>query len=119
MTIGEKIFEMLKTKGMTQKELSKLTGIAESSISDWKRKKTNPSSQNILKISKALGIAPDELLSGTMSEGVKSRPEDYIIITPDSEVGRLVECYNGLGASNKERLADYLQMLLKLESENK
>jgi transcriptional regulator with XRE-family HTH domain len=33
---------------MTQKEFSEATGIAQSSISDWKRKKTNPVSEKIL-----------------------------------------------------------------------
>jgi transcriptional regulator with XRE-family HTH domain len=48
MTISEKIFELLRERGMTQKEFAQATGIAESSISDWKRKKTNPVSEKIL-----------------------------------------------------------------------
>ena len=38
MTISEKIFQLLEEKGMSQKEFSERTGIAQSSISDWKRK---------------------------------------------------------------------------------
>ena len=38
-TISDKIFELLKEKGMSQKEFAQRTGIAESSISDWKKKK--------------------------------------------------------------------------------
>lgn len=37
-TISDRIFELLKEKGMSQKEFSVRTGIAESSISDWKRR---------------------------------------------------------------------------------
>ena len=37
-TISDKIFELLKEKGMSQKEFAQRTGIAESSISDWKKK---------------------------------------------------------------------------------
>ena len=37
-TISDRIFELLKEKGMSQKEFSARTGIAESSISDWKKK---------------------------------------------------------------------------------
>ena len=36
-TISDRIFELLKEKGMSQKEFSARTGIAESSISDWKK----------------------------------------------------------------------------------
>ena len=38
MTISENIFELLKRRGMSQKEFSERTGIAQSTISDWKRK---------------------------------------------------------------------------------
>ena len=38
-TISDKIFELLKEKGMSQKEFAQRTGIAESSISDWKKKR--------------------------------------------------------------------------------
>ena len=34
-TISDRIFELLKEKGMSQKEFSLRTGIAESSITDW------------------------------------------------------------------------------------
>ena len=47
-TISDKIFELLKEKGMSQKEFAQRTGIAESSISDWKQKRTNPVSDKIL-----------------------------------------------------------------------
>lgn len=40
--IYERIFELIKLNGMTQKEFSKATGIPESTISDWKKKGYNP-----------------------------------------------------------------------------
>ena len=39
-TISDKIFELLKEKGMSQKEFAQRTGIAESSISDWRDNNT-------------------------------------------------------------------------------
>ena len=48
---------------MRQKEFSEWTGISQSTISDWKRKKTNPSADKILKICEVLGVTPYELLS--------------------------------------------------------
>lgn len=39
-TVSDRIFELLKEKGMLQKEFAAKTGIAESTISDWKKKKT-------------------------------------------------------------------------------
>ena len=47
-TVSDRIFELLKERKMSQKEFSKKTGIAESTISDWKKKRTNPVSDKIL-----------------------------------------------------------------------
>ena len=57
-TISDRIFELLKEKGMSQKEFSARTGIAESSISDWKKKRTNPVSDKILIICEVLEVTP-------------------------------------------------------------
>ena len=51
-TVSDRIFELLKERKMTQKEFAQRTGIAESSISDWKKKRTNPVSDKILIICK-------------------------------------------------------------------
>lgn len=40
--ISEKIFELILRNSITQKEFSEKTGISQSTISDWKRKGTNP-----------------------------------------------------------------------------
>ena len=61
-TVSEKIFELLKQKDMSQKEFSERTGISQSTISDWKRKKTNPAVDKILKICEVLRVSPSELL---------------------------------------------------------
>ena len=39
-TISGRIFELLKEQNMSQKKFAQETGIAESTISDWKKKKT-------------------------------------------------------------------------------
>ena len=62
MLISEKIFQIMNQKEMSQKEFSEWTGISQSTISDWKRKKTNPSADKILKICEVLGVTPYELL---------------------------------------------------------
>ena len=118
MTISDRIFEILKQKGMSQKEFSEQTGIAQSSISDWKRKRTNPSSDCILAICKTLGVTPGELLSGTRIEGDKRTPVDYYVVTSDSSEGYLLESYQGLNAQDRGRLEGYLQLLLEQSKRN-
>ncbi len=62
MKISEKIFEIMDSKGITQLELSSKTGITQSTISDWKRKKTNPAANKIMVIAAALKVSPKKLL---------------------------------------------------------
>lgn len=66
MKIYERIHLIMQEKGINQKELSKRTGIAQSTISDWGRKKTNPGADKIMKISAALEVKPEELLQDTI-----------------------------------------------------
>ena len=74
MTISERIFELIKQRGYTQKEFSVRTGIAESTISDWKKKGTNPVSDKILIICRVLEVSPYFLLSGSEDPGAVSKP---------------------------------------------
>ncbi len=100
MRIWEKIFDLIRERGMTQKEFSRRTGIAESTISDWKRKGLNPSADRLPAICKALGVSADELLG---------RDEyDYSI---DSDIEILVEKYRNLDPDMRARLVAYLDGL--------
>ena len=74
-TISGRIFELLRARNMSQKEFAQKTGIAESSISDWKKKRTNPGSDKILIICEVLGVTPYELLSGDDEESCKTQAE--------------------------------------------
>ncbi len=65
MIVSEKIFKIMEDKGISQLELSKATGISQSTISDWKTKKTNPLVNKINVICSVLEITPNELFEGT------------------------------------------------------
>lgn len=62
MKISERIFELMDQRNMTQDDLSKRAGIAQSVISDWKTKKTNPSANKLMNIAAALEVDVKELL---------------------------------------------------------
>jgi transcriptional regulator with XRE-family HTH domain len=115
MTISEKIFELIKERGMTQKEFSQATGIAQSSISDWKRKKTNPVSEKILIICEVLDVTPYELLSGTEGEGMRSLPSDYLVLDKSTEIGQFVIEMQKMDPKNRERLFGYFHALKEMK----
>jgi transcriptional regulator with XRE-family HTH domain len=64
VTIGEKIADLLKAKGMPASELAKLTGMANSTLSDIMNGRTpNPTVNTIKKIADVLGISPAYLFA--------------------------------------------------------
>lgn len=71
MIISERLFKIMKKKNVSQYELANITGITQSTISDWKTKKTNPSADKLMKICDALDISIEELLQDTMTKKQK------------------------------------------------
>lgn len=117
MTISERIFELLEKRGMSQKEFSDRTGIAQSSISDWKRKKTNPVSEKILIICDVLGVTPYELLSGTEGEGQRSNPSEMIVIEKNSEHGQAITQFLQMNREMQARLLGYMKALQEMKEQ--
>ena len=111
MTVSERIFELIKERGYTQKEFSKKTGIAESTISDWKKKGTNPVSDKILMICEVLEVSPYFLLSGAEKKGERSRENRTPAVTGTSDTGELMSCYEALDAAGRKEALKYLKKL--------
>lgn len=109
MKISERIFELLKDRGMTQKEFSDKTGIPQSTISDWKSKDLNPSSDKLLLISQVLQTSVYDLLAS--SERSDKNLVDYTCIDNNSKEKELIETYRDLTESKRERLLGYAEAL--------
>ncbi len=64
MGFGNKLKEVLKSKGMTIKELSSMTGISLNTLYSITKRDTHmPDKDTIDKITAALNISPNELIS--------------------------------------------------------
>ncbi len=112
MLISERIYEYLEKRGITQIEFANKTGISQSTISDWRRKGTNPSADKIMVICEVLDISPYELLQGTDNKKNKAyRPTDSVIIDKASEEYQLIETYQRLDLDAKRRLERYMKAL--------
>ncbi len=106
--ISDRIFAVLKEKGISQKEFSRQSGIPESTISDWKKKGNTPKAESILAICRTLEIPVYDLLSdGTQSE--PEREPDYYL--SDSEKD-LIERYRGLDEKQKRTVLTYFDKLI-------
>lgn len=60
---GSHLLTLIDAYGFSQKDLSRLTGIRESTISDWINGKYYPKQDKRLLIAKALNIPPDRLFA--------------------------------------------------------
>ena len=117
MTVGERIFIRLEELHMSQKEFSEKTGISQSTISEWKTKKTNPATDKIMIICQVLYVTPVWLLSGIDREGNRGNEPNFIVIDKDTEIGKLVMDYNRLPRDFRARLLGYAYALSQMSEE--
>lgn len=115
MTISERIFKILKDKNMTQSEFAKRAGLSNTAVSDWKRKKTNPSADKIMDICHAIDVTPEQLLTG---KGINDKEDPLTVSIEfhfDKADRKLIEAYHSLQDSQKKRLMAYIEALKKLQ----
>lgn len=115
MLISERIFKIIQEKNITQAEFAKRAGIAPSTVSEWKKKKTNPSADKIMDICVALEVTPEELLGGSGIE------EEKGFVTASSKDRltpvdwQIINDFHGMKEEQKKRLLRYVEVLKQLE----
>lgn len=117
MIVSERIFKILNEKHISQSEFAKQVGISGSTISDWKRKKTNPTAEKIMPICEVLGVTPEQLLTGKgideeYEESAEGKEKDFVITSTDI---RILEDFHGLKEAQRKRLLKYMEALKQLE----
>lgn len=60
--------KLLELKGVTPYQVHKATGVAQSSLSDWKHGKCCPKYEKLQKIANYFGVSVDYLLTGEEKE---------------------------------------------------
>lgn len=108
MIISERIFKIMEERGMSQIEFSRKTGISQSTISDWKRKKTNPAADKIMVICDVLNVSPYDVLQDTVKQNNKS---DYLVVSEGTSDYELMVEIDSLNLKQKERLKGYLSAM--------
>ena len=119
MLISERIFKILEDKNMSQSTFAKQVGLAGSTVSDWKRKKTNPSADKIMDICMVLEVTPEQLLTG------KGIDDDYVEYKPkkvkaESEITksdiRILMDIHAMKVPQRKRLMKYMEALKQIEA---
>ncbi len=109
MQISERIYKYIAERGLSQIEFSKRTGISQSTISDWRRKGTNPSSDKIMIICDVLEVSPLELLTGV--DGSSPDNVDFVVLNKKSGEYQMLETYRQLDGDSRKRLEGYMAAL--------
>ena len=104
MNIYEKIFARLEELHMSQIELSRRTGIATSTISDWRKKKINPQADKLVAICKALDMSLVDLPCDEEDKKNEVLTADYFI---DDQI--MIETIQLSSIETKRRILSYLE----------
>ena len=119
MLISERIYQYLSEKKITQLEFAKRTGISQSTVSDWRRKGTNPSADKIMDICMVLEVTPEQLLTGKgIDEGyAESLPKK---VKAEMEISkadiRIIEDIHAMKDAQRKRLMKYMEALKQIEA---
>lgn len=99
MDTRARIFELLDKQGMEQKAFAEAVGTKETTVSDWRRGKSNSYNRYLVKIAQVLGTTTADLLG----EAQKS--------SPPSEEDRLPPIWYSLSEEQKRATVDYMNYL--------
>ncbi|MEL3972085.1 helix-turn-helix transcriptional regulator [Rossellomorea oryzaecorticis] len=102
MNVKDRIIQKRKELGLNQTELAKRAGLKPPAISQYESGARNPSYDALLKLSNALGVKVDYLISGIKDES------DYSL---DSMSEVLIKIFQSLTVSKKEEIINYAMLL--------
>ena len=121
---GDMIRKYRTEKGLTQKKLGELCGIADSNIRKYESGNQNPKIETLQKIADALDIPVNRLLAGKIINGdeLKEKLSEYGLthLVPDTEEERIVlENCKKLNETGKKEAAKRVEELTHLEKYTK
>lgn len=80
MTLGNRLYEMRKSKGLSQENVAEMLGVTRQTISKWETDQSTPDFDKIIPLCKLYEISTQELLTGKKQENENadySNAEDH------------------------------------------
>ncbi len=116
-TFGEKIKDLRKERGETQKELAQALSVTVSTLSHWECDYQEPSFKDLAVLANYFDVSTDYLLGITQDEGAPrlNAPAPAALPLDESE---LLKNYRALSFAGKARVAAYADLLREQEEEN-
>lgn len=107
--------KLLKEKGVTPYQVSKATGVAQSSLSDWKNGRSKPKYEKMLAIADYFGVSVDYLLGNEPKEKTPAEAD----VTFDDFTYAMYGEAKELTDEDKNMLLEMARMLKKRQQEGK
>ena len=85
MSLGERLYELRKKKGLSQEEVAEKLNVTRQSVSKWETDESKPDFDKIVPICELYEISTNELLSGTKEEKEEQEVE---VINKDNKKKR-------------------------------
>ena len=68
MTVGEKLAEMRKERAISQEKLAEMLGVSRQAVTKWENGRSNPDTENLIRLAGIFGISLDELCGNEKTE---------------------------------------------------
>lgn len=115
----ERLNSILQKRNLSQADLSKMTGIRSSSISDWLKGKYEPKQDKIAIIAEALNVSPVWLIG--YDEPSTNQPECYYVDAETAEYAEMLRtrpemrmlfsASRGISKEDMEKAVEYIELL--------
>lgn len=115
----ERLNSILQKRNLSQADLSKMTGIRSSSISDWLKGKYEPKQDKIAIIADALNVSPVWLIG--YDEPSTNQPKGYYVDSETAEFAEylrtrpearlLFSASRGISKEDMEKAVEYIELL--------
>ena len=104
---------MLQDQDITPYKVSKNTGIATATLSDWKNGKSMPKQDKMQKIADMLGTTVNYLINGTSVENTQEDAMLDVRISEDFELKEAIKKYYSLDGRKKKHVLELIDLLYK------
>lgn len=92
MEVVQRMFALIKMRGIQQKDFAELVGVSPPKVSEWKNGKSKSYTDYLAKIAEVLGVSTDYLLTGEENSPPPEGDElygNFLDLTPEEREAAL------------------------------
>lgn len=105
--------KLLEEKGIKAADVTRATGIKSPVFSEWKKGKSNPNTEKMIKIAKFLDVSVEYLMTGEDSHFSQESAMLDVKISEDNELKEAIKKYYSLDDQSKKHILETIDLLWK------